>query len=85
MLQSVLGSMLDPVADKVLVGSVTFTLAYAGLLSPWLVGLIIVRDVALVCGGFIIRASTKPEGVPFFSTTHASSFSITPTVVGKVR
>ena len=84
-LQSVLGSFLDPTADKVLVGSVMLSLGYKSLLSPWFVGLVVARDVALILGGFIIRARTKPPGVKFFDTLDASSFQITPTLVGKVR
>jgi cardiolipin synthase (CMP-forming) len=82
--QSVLGSFLDPVADKVLVGTLTLTLGYKALLSPWLVGLIVLRDIGLIGGGFLIRHRTKPPGVPFFSTTHNDSFRLTPTFMGKV-
>jgi cardiolipin synthase (CMP-forming) len=82
--QSVLGSFLDPVADKILVGTLTLVLGYKALLSPWLVGLIVLRDVGLIVGGFLIRYRTKPPGVPFFSTTHADSFRLTPTLTGKV-
>lgn len=82
--QSVLGSFLDPVADKALVSTVMLSLGWQGALSPWFVGLIVARDVALFAGGFVIRAFTKQPGVPFFSTTDASSFQLAPTMVGKV-
>ncbi|BBN03305.1 cardiolipin synthase (CMP-forming) [Marchantia polymorpha subsp. ruderalis] len=55
-INSVLGSYLDPVADKVLVGSVALSMAYAGLLHPALVGLVVARDGVLVGGAFVYRA-----------------------------
>ncbi|CAM6082695.1 unnamed protein product [Calypogeia fissa] len=55
-INSVLGSYLDPVADKFLVGSVAISMAYMGLLHPGLVGLIVARDGVLMGGAFIYRA-----------------------------
>ncbi|KAL2642146.1 hypothetical protein R1flu_009733 [Riccia fluitans] len=55
-INSVLGSYLDPVADKVLVGSVALSMAYAGLLHSALVALVIARDGVLVGGAFVYRA-----------------------------
>lgn len=36
--QTVMGSMLDPLADKILVGTLAAGTAYAGILSPWFLG-----------------------------------------------
>ena len=47
---SVLGSYLDPLADKVLVGCTAGSLAYVGSLPPALVALMLGRDAALVAG-----------------------------------
>ena len=52
---NVLGSYLDPLADKVLVGSVAVSMGCAGLLDPWLFGLIIGRDACIVVGSFGLR------------------------------
>ena len=82
--QSVLGSFLDPVADKVLIGSVMVTLGALDVLSPWLVALVVARDVCLVAGVAIIRWKTKPPGSPFFSLSHAKTFEITPSSISKV-
>ncbi len=82
--QSILGSFLDPVADKVLIGSVTITLGVQHLLSPWLVGLIVMRDVCLMAGVAIIRWRTRPQGAPFFSLSHAKTFEIKPSTSSKV-
>lgn len=53
---SVLGSYLDPLADKALVCSVVGALGYTGALSPALVALVLSRDAMLVGGAFVLRA-----------------------------
>mmetsp|Transcript_4001 Transcript_4001/g.9951 ORF Transcript_4001/g.9951 Transcript_4001/m.9951 type:complete len:353 (-) Transcript_4001:79-1137(-) len=71
---SVLGSYLDPLADKVLVGCVVGALGWEGLVPGWLAALVVGRDVALVAGavlgrwhalGWRVRGMT---GEQFFST-----------------
>lgn len=47
--QSALGSYLDALADKVMLVGVYCSLGFIGLLGEWLVGLVVVRDVFLVC------------------------------------
>ena len=46
--QSAFGSYLDALADKLLLVSVYLSLAVLGLLSWWLVGVVVCRDVLLV-------------------------------------
>jgi CDP-diacylglycerol--glycerol-3-phosphate 3-phosphatidyltransferase len=57
---SALGSILDPLADKILVGAVALPLAISGHLPMWLVGLTLARDLGL-CVGFVWLRS---YGVP---------------------
>mmetsp|Transcript_4599 Transcript_4599/g.7892 ORF Transcript_4599/g.7892 Transcript_4599/m.7892 type:complete len:334 (-) Transcript_4599:1916-2917(-) len=52
---SVIGSYLDPLADKVLMGFVVGALAAKGLAPTWLAVLIIGRDLGLVGGMFVHR------------------------------
>lgn len=52
---SKLGSFLDPMADKLLVGSLVISLTYCSLLPLWLSAMIILRDVSLIAAGFVIR------------------------------
>lgn len=52
-LQSDLGAMLDPVADKALIVSVYVTLAIVGALPSWLVIMVVSRDLMIV-GGVVI-------------------------------
>jgi len=52
-LQSELGAVLDPLADKALIISIYVALASAGIFPAWLAILIVSRD-ALIVGGVIV-------------------------------
>ena len=52
--RTVLGSILDPLADKLLVDIAFLLLAGSGLMPYWLVTVIISKDVILVLGWLII-------------------------------
>ncbi|KAJ4975161.1 hypothetical protein NE237_000267 [Protea cynaroides] len=56
-INSVIGSYLDPLADKVLIGCVALAMVKKDLLHPALVGLVVVRDVGLIGGAVYKRAS----------------------------
>lgn len=56
-----LGALLDPVADKALLGSVFVALGLAGLLPSWLVILVVFRDLLIVGGFMLIQTSTSPR------------------------
>lgn len=53
---TILGSYLDPIADKVFVGFVGTALAMKGALPVWLVALLVSRDAIHVTGGAWRRA-----------------------------
>ncbi|XP_025424893.1 probable cardiolipin synthase (CMP-forming) [Sipha flava] len=59
--QSKLGSFLDPMADKVLVGTMFFTLTYIDLIPVYLTGLIIFRDLVLIGAAFQIHYMSIPK------------------------
>jgi cardiolipin synthase len=69
-LQSELGAVLDPLADKALIISIYVTLAIVDALPPWLAILVVSRD-ALIVGGV---------GVAWFLSR---PFKIKPHVVSK--
>lgn len=48
--ESRLGSVLDPVADKLLMLAAVVPLGLIGALPPWLVALVLVRDLVIVAG-----------------------------------
>lgn len=70
--KTTLGSYLDPAADKVMLISSYIALAALDLLPPWLVLIVIVRDVALLSGA-----------VSYVSTTRR--FEIEPSLISKLN
>ncbi|OOZ41603.1 CDP-alcohol phosphatidyltransferase family protein [Solemya elarraichensis gill symbiont] len=48
--ESWLGSMLDPIADKLLLVATFITLSYLGLFPLWVVALVLLRDFVIVAG-----------------------------------
>ncbi|CAK9231230.1 unnamed protein product [Sphagnum troendelagicum] len=86
---SVLGSYLDPLADKVLVGSIALSMAYAGLLHPALVALVVARDVVLLSGSFIHRAFTLgwqwSGWAEFFKIGAGGAEKVEPLFISKVN
>jgi cardiolipin synthase len=62
---SPLGALLDPLADKLMLVSGFVALAWLGLIPPWLVGLIILRDVVIVTGAIVYHMRIeKLEAAP---------------------
>ncbi len=62
---SKMGSFLDPMADKLLVGSLVISLTYTNLFPLWLCGMVLFRDVFLIAAGFVIRYISLPPPVNF--------------------
>ncbi len=58
------GRVLDPVADKMLLGSVFFTLAFLGHLPLWLVLIAVGRDLVLIVGSCILYTAIGRLGYP---------------------
>ena len=65
-----LGSLLDPVADKAMLGLAVFGLWLVAMLPGWLLGLVIVRDAVVVVGAAAWWRLAGP-------------FEATPTLLGK--
>ncbi|MBS4028468.1 MAG: CDP-alcohol phosphatidyltransferase family protein [Ignavibacteriales bacterium] len=53
-----LGKILDPIADKICIGSVILTLMLLGKLPFWFLLLILIRDVLIFSGGVYVKSST---------------------------
>jgi len=82
-----LGSFLDPMADKLLVGSLVISLTYTSLFPVWLCGMVLFRDVFLIAAGFVIRYISLPPPKTFsryFDVTHATA-QLEPTLISKVN
>lgn len=82
---SVLGTYLDPFADKVMVVSAMLAMGYVGILSPMFTSLVMARDISFVAAGFAIRARTKDPDAAFFSTTDSSSLEVKPSLLSKAN
>jgi len=52
---SELGKILDPLADKLLLVTVFITLAMIGKVAPWLVTLVVARDIIIAVGATLYR------------------------------
>lgn len=76
-LQSELGAVLDPLADKALIVSIYISLAIAGDLPPWLAILVVSRD-ALILGGVLVAwFLARPVKVrPHFSSKITTALQI---------
>ena len=64
--KTLLGSYLDPIADKALIVSSILVLGYVGAIPPWLIILIVSRDLAIlgaVIISWLIESSLKIEPI----------------------
>lgn len=59
--ESVLGSWLDPLGDKLFVGVMAGSLLYTGQLPLWLAGLILSRDAGLIVASVVLRLRSLPR------------------------
>ncbi|KAL7746630.1 hypothetical protein RI367_008030 [Sorochytrium milnesiophthora] len=86
-MMSVVGTILDPMADKVLMTTLTVSLAYAELLPVPLAALIVGRDVGLVLASFYIRYRTLPEPKTFkrYWDFSLPSAEVHPTAISKAN
>ena len=60
---SILGSIIDPLADKLMIGTATVTLGFVGILPLPLVSLFVVRDTGLVLFTFYLRYISLPPPI----------------------
>ncbi len=57
--KTLLGAILDPIADKLLVNSVYLLGAYLGLLPGWLAAIVLSRDILILIGFAVLVSHTK--------------------------
>lgn len=68
--QSRLGSILDPLADKLLLVSTYVSIAWVGLIPLWLLIAVFVRDIMIVLGAFAYH-------------TYIGKFKMAPSLISK--
>ncbi|KAF5379305.1 hypothetical protein D9757_007668 [Collybiopsis confluens] len=86
-MSSVLGTILDPAADKALMTTLTVTLCMKGMLPAPLAVLILGRDVLLSLSAFYIRYTSLPPPKTFarYWDFGISSAEVRPTEISKVN
>ncbi|KAI0036218.1 CDP-alcohol phosphatidyltransferase-domain-containing protein [Vararia minispora EC-137] len=86
-MKSVLGTILDPAADKALVTTLTVTLGLKGLIPVPLMVVIIGRDVLLSLSAFYIRYTSLPPPKTFkrYWDFGIPSAEVRPTYISKVN
>ncbi|KAI5070930.1 hypothetical protein GOP47_0013181 [Adiantum capillus-veneris] len=88
-INSVFGTYLDPLADKVLIGCVAFSMAQAGYLSLALVALVIARDAALIGGSIVLSAQNLKSQVTslrdLYNATKGGAQKIEPLYISKIN
>lgn len=86
-LKSVLGSILDPMADKFLMTVCTVSLGYQGGIPLYVAGLIIGRDVMLSFMAFYYRYVTlpAPKTLKRYMDLSIPTVSVHPNTLGKVN
>jgi cardiolipin synthase len=82
--QSVLGGILDPIADKLMVSTVSIALGVQGLMPASLVFVMCGRDALLVGGSFLYRLRTMKKGERFFDVD-ALKWEVKPTLLSKAN
>lgn len=84
--QSVLGSYLDPLADKILIGCVAGALVYRGLLPLWVAGTIVARDAFLITGTIAHHTGkTHRSGITWDQILAGDGQQIQPLFISKVN
>lgn len=76
--ESRLGSILDPIADKLLLVASFATLAWLGFLPLWLLWLVLARDIIIVLGGLAYHYCVGQfELIPLWSSKINTTLQIT--------
>ncbi|KAI9277041.1 CDP-alcohol phosphatidyltransferase-domain-containing protein [Phascolomyces articulosus] len=86
-LKTVVGSIIDPAADKALMTVMTVTLAAEGVLPMPLAALILGRDAGLVLAAFYYRyiSLPKPKTLVRYFDFSIPSAEVRPTMISKVN
>lgn len=86
-LQTVVGSVVDPMADKLLITVLTVTLAMKALLPVWLAVIILGRDAGLAISAIWYRYISLPPPKTFMRYWNFSlpSAEVRPTTISKVN
>lgn len=79
-LESRFGAIMDPLADKVLVGSGFVALLYVGAMPAWLVGMALGRDLLILLAAAVLFRLTGNKDFPPSRLGKANTFLLMCTV-----
>jgi CDP-diacylglycerol--glycerol-3-phosphate 3-phosphatidyltransferase len=80
-LTSKLGALLDPVADKILIGTVGVCLLITGVLPVWFVAVVLGRDLLILAGSApLLRKKVHPHGATYLSKVNTCLVGLAATV-----
>ncbi|SPQ96734.1 unnamed protein product (mitochondrion) [Plasmodiophora brassicae] len=86
---SLWGSFLDPLADKILIGTLAITLAYQGVFPIWSAVVVVGRDALLVIGTGVIRFKSMEPGKrsvrSFLDVSSMPTHEIRPSSISKIN
>jgi cardiolipin synthase len=84
---SSLGSFLDPLADKILVGTLFLSLTYVNMIPASLTGLVVSRDLFLIYAGLYIRymSVVPPFTLKKYFDISLPTAQVQPTTISKVN
>lgn len=86
--KSSLGSVLDPLGDKITVATISICLLIKHLIPPWLFGLFLARDAVLIFNSilFRLRSIQGPFSIRgFFNIYHRPPPVVSPTLISKIN
>ena len=82
---TVLGTYLDPLADKIFINSIAMSLSYNAILPMWSVALWVGRDVLLIATSFRLAAiAAKGRGHAIVDPSR-TPLKVTPTMISKIN
>ncbi|KAM3717091.1 putative cardiolipin synthase (CMP-forming) [Dirofilaria immitis] len=83
---SLVGSIIDPIADKLFITTLFVILTYVRLMPISLTVLVILRDIALTVGGALTRYKTmeKPVTLVRYFNPSVSPLQVIPTFISKM-
>ncbi|KAG0040734.1 hypothetical protein BGZ82_010552 [Podila clonocystis] len=86
-MQSIVGTIIDPMADKTLMTILTVTLAMQSLIPIPIAGIILGRDAGLILASFYYRYISLPEPKTFkrYWDFSIPSAEVRPTMISKVN
>ncbi|MBU0514846.1 MAG: CDP-alcohol phosphatidyltransferase family protein [Proteobacteria bacterium] len=86
--ESRLGALLDPIADKILIGVIVVCLLLRNVLPIWFVAVVVARDVMIMAGSMaLLRREVHPHSASYLSkfNTCFLGLALTVAILGRAQ